>query len=261
MKPIKPLVSLGTEGWERQAEALLGMDGTDVSVPPIGNLALPRAVIEHPRDYIVVEGKNGVIAKRQNYNGLNWQTALETVARDGLLVPRIDFFMQHFLNVREAAHGRKTLVDVAGNRLSLTEAQDHWNYVSSTNRTPYNNKPFWAHLDARFKDVAGKMHLETDHRVVGGKMTHRDVLLEPYHTSNGWADLSLNKQGIPRQASATNSYAQGQNIYLYAPVNDRVAGFDAYSVRAVLYCIRDPQYSGADLGVLACAEGAIAKNS
>lgn len=208
-------------------------------------------------NYIQVPEKNIVIAKRQAYNGLQWEQAIEAVQKDGLYVPRIDQFMQHFVNLQQAAEGKRTLLDGDGKALTRDEAIENWNYVSSTNRTPFNSEVFWTWLDAKFeKDPDGSLHLETNHKTGNSFNIHK---LDPHLKSDCYVDLNFNNQGLPVSRNAQGNYVQGKNIYFWQPVEGRVAGFDAGSGGAGLYCYRNPSYRNSSLGVLSCAEGAGAK--
>jgi len=221
----------------------------------------PIAANINPADYIQVPQKKLVIAKRQDYNGLKFEEAIRATADKGLRVPRIDEMVQHFINVRDAVEGRMTLHDGNNNAILQAEAREHWNYLSSTDRSKFGNTVFWTWLDAFFKENASGLYImETDHRVVkdasgATRINSRNMSLDAYVKMNGWTGLSFNNQGLPVSASPLSQYTQGQNIYFYQPVKDRVARFYAYSGGAGLYCDGGPRGSSSVLGVLACAEG------
>jgi hypothetical protein len=107
------------------------------------------------------------------------------------------------------------------------------------------------------------------------KVTHNYGLRDQYEVqedivgSNEWVKDSQN----PRVYDAilgTDNIAEIQSVYNWiteknarlwrvnpvpSNIDERAAGFDAGSDRAILGCVRDPQYSVSVLGVFACAEG------
>lgn len=250
----RPLIPVNPQGLEEIATALLVAPSTDSPVNTAsGNL--PEIVIKNPQGYIFVPEKKVVIATRQSYNQLKWSEAIRAAQTDHLKMPPIDVFMQHFLNLRDAAEGKKRLFYADGKLISKNQAIEHWNYVSSTDRGPFGDQPFWIWLDADFKSTASGMHIETAHRYQGNKLEAQIVKLDAYMNSNGWVDLSLNKHGLPKNSSTSTNYVQGKNIYFWQPIADRVAGFVASSSWASLDCFGDRQGSSAVLGVLPCAEG------
>ena len=72
-----------------------------------GIRAFPEIVMDSPKDYIQIPESSHVIAKRQDYNKLQWEPALKKVQEQGLTLPRIDIFMQHNLNLQAASEGKK----------------------------------------------------------------------------------------------------------------------------------------------------------
>ncbi len=229
---------------------------------PVTTSGVPRTFqVSNPSDYIVVPQYDILIAKRETHQGKNWQESIELLAQEGRYMPRIDEFMQHFLNMRDAVAGRMILHDGAGAIINQAEIQSQWNYLSSTDRTPFGNSA-WTWLDALFKkDGAGTLYLETNHRVTNSVLTSQNVPLVPHATTNGFAPLSsLNNQKLPIDTPDKN-YVQGQNIYFWPPTENLVAGFGAGSDRASLDCGRDPTDRDAELGVFACVAGGAPRNS
>lgn len=226
----------------------------DSSIP--GDLTfLTEIVTENPREYIQVPQKNIVIALRETDKGLQYVPALTAVLSRGLFAPRVDQFMTHRANVKEAAEGKRTLLYADGTPVSTPDTRELWEYMSSTNRT--NRGVCWTWLDALFKcDPQGKLYMETDHRLVPGGLTLAPkvtrVSLSSYLEVNGaWADLSLNAEGLPTRASSSNSYNPASNIYFWQPTENKVARFGADSGWASLSCDGDPSYSNPQLGVRA----------
>ena len=174
-------------------------------------------------------------------------------------MPRIDQFMSHFLNVRESAEGRATLYDAAGNPLPHTEAQELWNYLSSTNRTPFNGQICRTWLDALFKKGEKGLVMVTNHRIVGNQLKEEPIPLDDYlKKDNVYIDFrKLTAQGLAKPDSETgdSNYIQGSNIVYWQPVENCVARFGADSDRALLFCDWSPTNTYPRLGVFPCAEG------
>lgn len=210
-------------------------------------------------DYIQVPQHGILIAKEVTLKGKNWKDTHYELADSGLFMPRIDYFMTHFLSVKEAAKGRRKLYDGNNSPIDRREAEDLWNHFSSrTNRT---KGTCWTWLDALFKkDPGGNLEIETDHRFSGTganrTSTSNSLSLSPYLPSDGLAELSFNKEGLAEKVSLKSEYSQGENIYFYYPRENSVAWFGADSDRADLGCNGNPAVANSALGVFACAEGA-----
>lgn len=223
---------------------------------PITPLVLPDGLDKS--QYIKVPNTNLVIGRQELYKGQNWEGAHRELATQGLFMPRVNTFMRHFLNVRDASNGVSTLYDAENNPLPQTDALDLWKYLSTNHRGGC-----WTWLDALFKEgVQGKPLIETDHRVNPNLISlTQPEELELYHTSDAFVSLDFNSQGLPKRVDANQRYVQGQNIKFYSPVKNAVAWFVADFVRAYLICYGDPTYANSRLGVFPCAEGtAVAKN-
>lgn len=214
-------------------------------------------------DYILVPQDDKLIGKAIILHGKNWQDTHYALGEKGLIMPSIKTFIAHFMNVKDAAEGRTTLYDGNNNPINRNESQEMWNYLASTQRT---KGVCWTWLDALFKqNSSGSLDLETDHRVIvdpaGKRLQGRLIQMPHYLHQNGLVNLSFNSEGLPVGASQRTSYTQGENIYFYQPVAERVAWFGANSGWAYLICDRIPTNTGSSLGVFPCAEGASAKNS
>jgi len=226
-----------------------------VQTTPAGNVQVNAQI--NPHDYIQVPQHNIVIAREMGYRGKNWYETLDALAGDGLIMPRIDHFMTHFMNVREAASGEVDLLYADGASVSDIYAKELWAYLSSTDRG--NKGICWTWLDVKFsKDSSGKLKLETNHR---GKNRHDSYDLEDHAKKDGWVDLEFNSQGIPKDNSSVGDYSQGNNMYFHQPGKERVARFDAGLDKAALYCRGEPAGYYDWLGVFPCAEGTAPKNS
>ena len=213
-------------------------------------------------DYIKVPNTNVLISREIIHKGLNWENTHYALADNGLFIPSPGLFMPYFLNVRAAAHGKVILYDGNNNPIPRNEAEELWNYLSSTNRT---RGDCWTWLDAMFKQGSGynSLDIETDHRVavkngkksLQGKVNPLEICID----EDCFVDLDFNKQGFPIRKSSNQKYVQEENIQYWYPKNGRVARFMADSGGAFLSCLVGPSLSYSSLGVFACAEGTPAK--
>ncbi len=260
----RPLIPVNPYGLEDIAAGLLNPQINISNTSDTAPKDLPDIVKRNPKNYILIPEKNVVIATRQEYNGLTWEDAIKITFKDRLKLPRIDEFMQHFLNLKEAANGRKGLVYADGSPVTTEQAMVNWNYVSSRDRSPYSNQAFWTWMDAKFKETPKGLELHTDHKVDSRNAIRPNsgtVVVNDYLGSNDFADIPpFNAQGLPKVKSTDSQYVQGKNIYFWRPVKDRVAWFYADSGGAGLSCGGDPASVDSHLGVLACAAGAAPKN-
>ncbi len=209
-------------------------------------------------NYVRIPGTNIIIARQETNKNLTWENTHYALADNGLFMPTPAQFMRYFESTKEAAEGKIILYDGSNKAVPQSEARDLWNYVSLKERP---KGICWTWLDAKFVERTGwnGLNIETDHRVVMKKskkeLQGKQVPLETCVDQNGYAALNFNAQGLPIQQSPTQEYKQGENLYFWKPVKDKVAGFVAGSVGAGLSCCGYPQYSGGWLGVFACAEG------
>lgn len=213
--------------------------------------------ISNPSSYIQVPQHNAVISAREAFKGscLDFNQSLKApaeVSSNILWMSNMPIFTTHFLNVRAAAKGERDLYDGAGKKLSLMQANQHWEYLSTGAGGICAS---W--LDASFEEIKGKMHVNTNHRIKQlkdrKKISYEPISLSP-HKHIGLVSLEFNKNGLATSLSTLNRYKQGENIYAYPPVDGSVAGFIANSGRAGLYCSRNPSFSDSNLGVFACAQ-------
>ena len=259
-RKIIPIVGGGSDDWEKYAKDLLAGTENPATAPDDSPLIVTANIDK--RQYIKVPQKGIVIAISETLHNNQWKPTIENLATQGLFMPRPDYMTQHFVNVREAAAGRGKLFYADGTQLSPAEITGIWDYISSTDRKKFNGKVCWTWLDALFKkDTNNKLYMETDHRVAGGAMRSTNLNLSGHMATNSLANLSFNNEGLPNVASPHTSYKQGENMYFWPPVENRVARFVAGSVSAYLYCDWVPASSDPQLGVFACAAGIAPKNS
>ena len=197
------------------------------------------------KGYIYVPSEGIYIAKKRAHLGLDWYQTHEVLHKERLRMPTIPEFIS-FLNYLRADYqsiNRKEANQILDDILKLGEWRGNW-------------------LDADFKVIKGKIHINYNHQTVNGKLTPKDSEpLESCLMEDGWADIfNPNRQGLPTKQLG-DSYQQGKNSYYWKPLSDNnsVAGFFVDSGGADLGCNWDPSSSGSALGVFTCAEGTTQK--
>ena len=266
---LRPLVPVNTKGLDDVANSLL--ENYNAGNEQDGNAQQPLNIPANiaKADYIRIPQQGILISKKELYKGdqfkYNWEKSIFTLQENGLYMPSPAIFMNHFMNVKNAAEGKSSLQDGNGRNIPRNEAQNLWQYLSSTNRSQFNGETCWTWLDAFFKhDKTSGIYMETDHSVVAQgrkKVLQGKKLTLDAHITNqdGWAELSFNKQGLANKPSSQNGYIQGSNMYFWYPRKNQVAWFYADSGWAGLDCDRDPTGTNSSLGVFACAGGASAQ--
>ncbi len=195
-----------------------------------------------PEQYLQVPDTNYVIALEQSHHNMDYKDTHKAVLKQGLYVPTPDVFMKHFVNVVNAKNKGNPIFDARNHRISRDKIDELYRKLTSN---------CWVWLNAKFVG-------NTLEEVIGIDSTDnlqvKDCSIEPCLQENGYVDLEFNKQGLATKKSGKQNYSQGQNIYFYYPRDKSVAGFDADSGRAYLYCnwIPDDRYD--TLGVFACCE-------
>jgi len=223
----------------------------------------PEIVRNNPRSYIQVpQYDRGVIAVAESHKGSDLYETLEKVANEGLTVPRISFFRQHWENVRKAGLDKSEgLVYSDGTPVSEGDAVDLWKYFSSGHRGGC-----WTWLNARFRTEGGSWYMDKN-LTVGTNPAGEKILMgesEPLDCpirQDKWTELSFNEQGFPTMLAANQRNEPGKNMYFWHPRENAVAGFVADSGRAGLGCNWGAGVRNASLGVFACAAGIASQNS
>lgn len=252
------LFGIKVEGaYERFLEKAEKEKADDKIIEPKAQVIRTRANI-NPSDYIQIPGTSSLISKSESYKGKKWDETHYVLAENGLYMPTPSLFMMHFLNVRNAIQKNTSLYDGNSNQIPMNEAEDLWKYLASGHMGGC-----WTWLDSKFIEGAGALGLDiiTNHKVVinglskslAGKIR---MPLETCIQEYCFIDLdSINSQGLPAIKSPSQEYKQGQSIYFWHPIKDRVAWFVANSDGADLDCDGDPSDSDSSLGVFLCAEG------
>ena len=245
MKDIRPLIPVNPKGFDELAESLL-----ESQTPPNPE-ALNFGVNINKAEYVIVPQYKTAIGINESYKNLDFQGAHFALADNGLFMPTIPIFMQHYLNVKSALDGTRTLQYANNTTVAENDLKKIWDKI---------NKNIWTWLDAEFAEQNGKLCLQ-DHIVIkdaqGNKTLKPNSIqpLEDYVRENCYADLIFNRQFLPTQKSGKQEYEQGKTIYFWQPVEDRVARFYGISDRAVLDCYWDPSFSDSVLGVVPCVRG------
>ena len=222
-----------------------------------GDVAIANCQMQNPRGYIQVPQFNLAIALRETNKNLNMYSTLEALAGEGLKIPSPVQFMRHWLNVKEAAEGSRTLFYADGTPVNNDVSKDLWNYMSSRDRSPWNGQICHTWLNALFISENNKWYIENDLKVVpdarGNKTLQgsREKLPPTTLRTDGWVSLNFNEQGLPITHYSLTCYEQGENIHFYHPRSSSVARFKVGSYGAYLDCNGDPRNSDSDLGVRA----------
>jgi len=245
---IKPLIPIKQEGLDDIAKGLLETTRYNIPTPTV------RARV-NKSDYIVVPNTNIIISKEEIHRGLDWNNTHYALADNGLYMPSPSLFVNYFKSVLEAKKGNLVLSYADNTTLSIGEVDDLYKYLTTNHRNGC-----WTWLGAKFDAGSGhkSLDIETDYKVVkigsDKKLEGKRSPLEVCVSDNGFVDLNFNRQGLPTGKTKSQKYSQGNNIYFYSPVNDRVARFESDSGWADLSCGGDPAGSDAGLGVFACAD-------
>lgn len=247
------------------------------------SLTLPEIKITrslNPEEYIQVPNALGfrssfrgkvklpVISRVQEYNGMNFEDTHKAIYENTgsvLRMPSPSIFVPHLINVSQAhkSNGEHKLYNAAGETLSDAEVKELYKEL-------FEDSWVWLNAGFEFKKQEGKLqryllNYQMEEGKKGSlelksktskleKCLMKDDVLVPLSLD------SFNSQGLPRQRILlAENYKVGENIPFFYSRNNSVAGFDAVSGWAVLYCCRDPSGSNSGLGVFVYAEG-VAKN-
>ena len=215
-------------------------------------------------DYLQIPNTGKVISKfeLQGYNNLDWEKTHFKLQENGLYMPVIPLFINHFMNVINSynSKGKNPLFDASGNPVSKKEIKDIYLHLVKDHIAVYgNNAGAWTWLDAFFKKENGTMKILSEHRTI---INNRNKTLEPQKTENlescltedCFSDLIFNSQGLPTIKSSDQKCLIGKNVYFWPPQLDRVVRFGANSGRAFLDCYGNPSSRSSGLGVFGVAQ-------
>lgn len=263
----RPLIPVNQEGLDSVAEALLaGNTGNGNSGENTGR-KLEVKVDASKYIQVGTNGLNGnpvVISPFElvGHGNLDYEKVHFKLAESGLYMPTPRIFMTHFSNVVDAFKSKKKLIYADGSEVPKDVVEDMYKHLTINHKAIYGgNAGAWTWLNARFVNGTGfnGMDLETVVEVKNNKLKITKEKLESSIGQNSFVDISFNNQGLAKKPSGNQAYSQGNNIYFWTPIKDKVARFVAVSGWAFLSCYRNPSDAGSDLGVFGCAEGAVAK--
>ncbi len=225
-------------------------------------------IVSH--DYIQIPGTNRIISRFevQGYNNLNWGNMQFKLHENGLYMPTVPEFMQHFQNVVASynSKGKKPLFDANGNPISEEDIEDIYLHLTKNHIATYGagtSEGAWTYLDAKFLGGNGNkgMKMFSQHRTKIDSQGNKTLVpsksedLESCLNEDRYAELKFNSQGFPIQESKKQEYEQGNNFRFWYPRNEGVARFGAGSGGASLDCNWFPGYANSSLGVFAVAQG------
>lgn len=206
-------------------------------------------------------GINGIYGKPvsispfelQDHNNKNYENTHFQLLREGIYMPTPRIFTTHFNNVIDAKNNKKTLLFADGTKVPKNLIEDMYGHQTGPRIDIYKTGApgAWTWLNARF--AAG--NLETVVGIKGTELKLKTEKLKRHYQKESYVELSFNSQGLPTSRYYEQEYKPGKNIYYFPPQNGGVAGFDADSDRARLFCDWNPSVTYASLGVFACAEG------
>jgi len=187
-------------------------------------------------------------------NNMNYENTHKFVLKQGLYMPTPKIFMTHFVNVLEAKKGRKNLVYADGTKVPDVEVEEMYQHLTKNHKNMFgrNDAGVWTWLNAEFR--LGQI-ITVKGLGQNGDLIKASASLENCLNEDAYVSLDFNNQGLSTTKSADQSYRQGENIRFWYPREGCVAGFDAISDGAGLYCNGNPSDTDGGLGVFACAEG------
>jgi len=207
------------------------------------------------KEYVRVPGLDVAIAKRELYLGLRLNETYSRLEEDGLFMPPPAIMTRHYLAVKAAVEKGSVLEYYDGEPVTEDDVDDLYRRIVLGQKDGV-----WTHLDALFVNGFGAQWLDmvTDHRaIMNGKEKQivawkREPLLPHAAKRVCFVDPIFNEQGLPTTMSNEQEYKLGKNLFYLAPVDGRVARFNAYSKVVVLDYDGSPTFSDKALGVLAC---------
>ncbi|MFH1972465.1 MAG: hypothetical protein ABIJ18_03250 [archaeon] len=205
-----------------------------------------------PQDYILLESTGNYpdthISTTRIHQGNNWFQAHEELHKEGLYMPTL----RQFVDFLKLLKGGKAF-NGQGNKIPKNQLEQILKEIIEV-RAP--GRAEW--LDADFKVKSDILHINYNHRTVGGQLQpNQSEVLQPYLDQNKtpgigleyWLNNATSRHGLPPANTSDGS------LYYWAPMSDNnsVARFDAYSGRASLSCDGNPRDSNSSLGVRPCA--------
>jgi hypothetical protein len=208
-------------------------------------------------EVIQVPNTNLVIAREQDYGGLERDQALRELRKDRVFMATPAILNRHMMNVKDVVEKSKPLYDGDGKVIPEDEAREIWNYLTCADGRDLGA---WTWLNARFEKGSGYEGLDVvaeDIVTKSGKGWEFKDVEQPLDkcVEQDYVDITdFNEQGFGRRKSKVQESRNGRNVFCGPIYENSVAGVGANSGGVFLVCNRDPQVSSAALGVLWCAE-------
>lgn len=204
-------------------------------------------------DYVILEGQTHgshtypdlLAAKQKSLHGNDWYNTQKELHQQNSQMLTIRQYVD-FINLLKSGK----VYDGKGNKINQTELDQLLDEILTV-RDPWRAE--W--LDADFKVINEKLHINYNHRTINGQLTPQisepleNCLMKDKTPGIGLDDWlnKANHQGLP-----SKNISKG-NLYYWYPRSDNnsVARFWAYSGWVYLNCGRVPSYSDSALGVRA----------
>ncbi len=254
----RPLVPVNPKDLDSVALALL--NGTQSDEDKRDRPPAPSA-IPNREQYIIlptkIHGKysypDTLVAMDLTHLGKTWYDTHKLLAAEGNKMLTICQFVD-FINLIKTGRA----FNGAGNPVDKRRLDTIIDNIMKV-RNPVRAEWLDAKFESRggFAGVRNKMYINYNHTVdaAGNIKPGKTEQLEPYLKSDKKPGINVKQwlrdasiYGIPKPNIATG------DLWYWHPRNDKVAWFDADSVRAFLYCGRNPTNSDTRLGVRAARE-------
>jgi len=193
------------------------------------------------KGYIYVPSIKLYVAKERSLKGKNWNQAQEELKKQKVSMPTPYQFREFLKFLRDSKNREHTEIFN-----DITEVRSPW-------------RAEW--LNARFEERNG-LYMISENVLVNGRYQDIEQKLDNYLNKDKIPGISLDEWINSNASHGLPIAKMGKGpLYYRPPVKGCVAWFVSGSAWAALYCPRLPDSSSASLGVFACAEGAVAKNS
>jgi len=230
----RPLIPVDPQGLDDIAEGLLNTSPPNVEANDFA---------PNKNGFIYVPSINLYVAKERSLQGLNWSNTHDELKKQNLSMPTIHQFREFLKYLKSGYQNRKEAEKILDDILTVRE--------------PWRAEWLDCYFEKRKSGILTKeFYILTGNKSKAEKLD--DYLQEdklPGINLDEWIDgKNVNKHGLPTKNS------QDGKLYYWAPREGGVAGFDAFSDGAYLYCFRYPSNSDSVLGVRLVREATPRKN-
>ena len=164
----------------------------------------------------------------------NWEESHYLLGDKGLFMPSGGIFLTHYVNVRDAAHGRKTLYYANGKELKVGEAFDLWQYMNTSNeRSGISRETFLDNVwETRVRKEDGRLEMvmKTNTRISKDaklKQKTKAIIIPEGARDRTYAKLPVDDEGIPIEWISEDNCAPGLAIDFKNPQAGRVTKYSA----------------------------------